>query len=70
MKSVWQNGTVYSQMWPYFQSAKGLRQVDPLSPILFNLAGECLTKMLINAQNNELIGSATISDLIPEVVAR
>jgi hypothetical protein len=29
---------------PHFQSAKGVRQRDPLSPFLFNVALQCLAK--------------------------
>ena len=32
-----------------------MRQGDPHSPFLFNLAAECLTKMVISAQKNNLI---------------
>jgi hypothetical protein len=34
---------------PYFQSAKGVRRGDPFSPSL------CLTKMVLRAQENNLI---------------
>jgi hypothetical protein len=30
----------------YFTSHKGVRQGDPLSPILFNFVADCLTKMI------------------------
>jgi hypothetical protein len=52
-------------MESYFQSAKGVRQADPSSPGLFNVAGEVLTKkMVIQAQKNGLtVGLAP--DLIP-----
>ena len=55
-------------MGPYFQSAKGVRQGDPHSPFLFNLAAECLTKMIKNAQRNKLLVGLA-ADLIPDGVA-
>lgn len=39
----------------FFKSGKGLRQGDPISPILFNLVGDVLTKMLEKAANAGLI---------------
>jgi hypothetical protein len=59
IRKVLHNGTVYVKLnntcGPCFQSCKGVRQGDPLSPTLFNLAGECLTKMIVNAQKNGLL---------------
>jgi hypothetical protein len=52
----------------YFKSKKGMRQGDPLSPLLFNLAADCLAKMVQRAQENNLI-KGLISDLIPKRVA-
>lgn len=40
---------------PYFMSYKGVRQGDPLSPILFNFVADGLTRMIKQAQNNGLI---------------
>ena len=40
---------------PYIKSFKGVRQGDPLSPILFNLIADCLTRMIIKAQRNGLL---------------
>jgi hypothetical protein len=40
---------------PFFKSGKGLRQGDPLSPILYNLVGDILTRMLIKAADQQLI---------------
>jgi hypothetical protein len=48
---------------PYFQSCKGVRQGDPLSPLLFNFVVDCLTRLVIRAQQNNLI-TGLISDLI------
>ena len=53
---------------PYFQSGKGVRQGDPYSPFLINMVVECLTKMIKNAQKNNLIVGLA-SDLIPHGVA-
>jgi hypothetical protein len=53
---------------PYFKSAKGVRQGDPLSPFLFNAAVQCLAKMVLEAQQNGLlVGLAP--DLIDKGVA-
>jgi hypothetical protein len=38
------------QIGPCFQSFKGVRQRDPLSPILFNFVADSLTRMVIKAQ--------------------
>ena len=59
---------IHNQIGPYFQSAKGVRQGDSMSPTLFNMAAECLSKMVRNAQKNGLIvGMAP--DLIEKGVA-
>jgi hypothetical protein len=56
---VLENGTlavkVNNTIGPYFSSHKGVRQGDPLSPILFNLAAEILTRMIYSAQQNGLV---------------
>ena len=53
-----------NKIGPYFRSYKGVRQGDPLSPILFNFITDCLTKMVKHAENNGvLIGFA--DNLIP-----
>ena len=48
----------------YFKPGKGLRQGDPLSPLLFNLVADIFTRMLIKAASNNLISS-----LLPQVIA-
>ena len=48
----------------FFLNGKGLRQGDPLSPILFNSVVDVLTKMLIKAHSRNLI-SGLCSDLCP-----
>jgi hypothetical protein len=59
IKKVLENGTlavkVNNTIGPYFSSHKGVRQGDPLSPILFNLAAEILTRMIYSAQQNGLV---------------
>jgi hypothetical protein len=42
-------------MGSYFKSRKGVRQGDPLSPLLFNLAADGLVKVIQTAQSNGLI---------------
>lgn len=46
----------------YFGVGKGLRQGDPLSPLLFNLVVDVFTRMLIKAARHNLI-----EGLMPEV---
>lgn len=53
---------------PYIKSYKGVRQGDPLSPILFNFVADCLTRMVQKAQTNGLI-TGLISHIVPNGVA-
>ena len=46
----------------YFKPGKGLRQGDPLSPLLFNLVANVFTRMLMKAAGERLI-----TGLLPEV---
>ena len=45
-----------------------MRQGDPVSPFLFNIAAECLCKMVLQAQTNGLIDGLA-SDLVDKGVA-
>ena len=40
---------------PYFVSYKAVRQGDPLSPLLFNFATNCLARMVRQAQTSGLL---------------
>lgn len=53
---------------PYIKSHKGMRQGDPLSPILFNFIADCLTRMILQAQNNNLI-VGLVEHIVPHGVA-
>jgi hypothetical protein len=53
---------------PYFKSSKGVRQGNPLSPFLFNDVVQCLAKMVLEAQANNLV-VGLIHDLIDKGVA-
>jgi hypothetical protein len=59
IKQVVSGGTVFvklnNKLGPYFMSHKGVRQGDPLSPILFNMVADCLTRMVRKAQFHGLI---------------
>jgi rhodanese-related sulfurtransferase len=52
---------------PYFVSHKGVRQGDPLSPMLFNFAVDTLTRMIRKTQENGLI-TGLADNLIPRGV--
>ena len=47
----------------FFKPGKGLRQGDPLSPLLFNLVADVFSRMLMKAARHGLI-----SGLLPQVV--
>jgi hypothetical protein len=47
----------------YFRSFKGLRQGDPLSPLLFNLVADALLEILDKAKEKEVVHG-----LLPELV--
>lgn len=68
LRQVICNGTVSvklnNQLGPYFVSHKGVRQGESLSPFLFNLAADCLTKMIHRAQQNGLI-----TGLVPHLIS-
>ncbi len=53
---------VNDEIGPFFQTFKGLRQGDPLSPLLFNLAAEALTLLVKRAEENSLIEGLGIND--------
>lgn len=55
---------VNGQRSPYFRSFRGLRQGDPLFPLLFNLVADALSALLDKAvAKNHIVG--VLADLIP-----
>jgi hypothetical protein len=52
---------------PYIKSHKGVRQGDPLYPILFNFVADGLTRMIHKAQSNGPF-SGLIDHIIPNGV--
>jgi hypothetical protein len=46
---------INDHLGPYFQTKKGLRQGDPLSPILFNIVADMLSIILNRAKREGLI---------------
>ena len=49
---------------PYFKTFRGLRQGDPLSPLLFNLVADALGVLLDKASKKEHI-KGVLEDLLP-----
>jgi hypothetical protein len=67
MEHVASGGTisvkVNNKIGKYIKIFKGVRQGDPLSPILFNFVADCLTRLIHKAQENNLI-TCLISHII------
>ena len=51
------------QLGEYFNTYRGVRQGDPMSPILFNLAVDSMGVMVKNAQSNKII-----TGMVPHLV--
>jgi hypothetical protein len=47
----------------YFRTERGLRQGDPLSPLLFNLVTDVFTRMLMKVADQSLI-SGQLSNVL------
>lgn len=43
---------INNKIGEYIKTYNGVRQGDPLSPILFNFVADCLTRMVLKAQEN------------------
>jgi hypothetical protein len=61
IKTLLDNGSVGVRLndenSDFFLTGRGVRQGDPISPILFNLVGDVFTKMLIKAaMHNQITG--------------
>jgi len=54
---------VNDEVGPYFQKKKGLRQGDPLSPILFNIVADMLTLFINRAKEAD-----QLSGMVPHLI--
>ena len=54
---------INDEVGPYFQTKKGLRQGDPLSPILFNIVADMLAILIKRAKADN-----QISGIVPHLV--
>jgi hypothetical protein len=54
---------INGEVGPYFKSYKGLRQGDPLSPLLFHFVVDALANILETAKSN-----GVIHGLVPHLV--
>jgi hypothetical protein len=57
-----------NEIGPYFTIHKGVRQGEPLSPLLFNFVVHVLTRMVLSAQQHGLV-IGMIDHLISNSVA-
>jgi len=57
------NIKVNDQMGSYFQAKKGLRQGDPMSPILFNIVADMLAILIARAKE-----AGQIDGVIPHLI--
>ncbi|WVZ85042.1 hypothetical protein U9M48_032004 [Paspalum notatum var. saurae] len=62
-EKAYDNGSVANDVGRYFQTNKGLRQGDPLSPILFNLVVDMLAIFITRAKEN-----GQVQGLVPRLV--
>lgn len=53
---------INDQIGPFFETHKGLRQGDPLSPLLFNLAAEALTLLINRTEENGLLEGLGVTE--------
>lgn len=58
---------INGEQGPFFKTFRGLRQGDPLSPLLFNLVGDALAVILDKAKESGVL-KGLVPDLVPGVI--